>query len=62
MTIDSPGAIVAVAAAWLVIAALSLLPAGNAFAARRLAFPLGALVGLALAAFGLQAIWLPAGS
>ena len=59
--IDSPGAIVAVAAAWLVIAALALLPAGNAFAARRLAFPLGALVGLALAALGLQAIWLPAG-
>ena len=61
MTIDSPGAIVAVAAAWLIIAALALLPAGNAFAARRLAFPLGALVGLALAALGLQAIWLPAG-
>jgi formate hydrogenlyase subunit 3/multisubunit Na+/H+ antiporter MnhD subunit len=60
MTIDSPGAIVAVAAAWLVIAALALLPAGNAFAARRLAFPLGALIGLALSALGLQAIWLPA--
>jgi formate hydrogenlyase subunit 3/multisubunit Na+/H+ antiporter MnhD subunit len=60
MTIDFPGAIVAVAAAWLIIAALALLPAGNAFAARRLAFPLGALVGLALAALGLQAIWLPA--
>jgi len=60
MTIDSPGAIVTVAAAWLVIAALALLPAGNAFAARRLAFPLGALVGLALSALGLEAIWLPA--
>ncbi len=60
MTVDSPGAIVAVAAAWLVIAALALLPAGNAFAARRLAFPLGALIGLALSALGLQAIWLPA--
>jgi formate hydrogenlyase subunit 3/multisubunit Na+/H+ antiporter MnhD subunit len=61
MTIESPGAIVAVAATWLVIAALALLPAGNAFAARRLAFPLGALTGLALSALGLQAIWLPAG-
>ncbi len=61
MTTDSPGAIVAVAAAWLVIAVLALLPAGNAFAARRLAFPLGALIGLALAALGLQAIWLPVG-
>jgi formate hydrogenlyase subunit 3/multisubunit Na+/H+ antiporter MnhD subunit len=61
MTIDSPAAIVAVAAAWLVVAALALLPAGNAFAARRLAFPLGALIGLALSALGLQAIWLPAG-
>ena len=60
-SIDSPGAIVAVAAAWLVIAALALLPAGNAFVARRLAFPLGALVGLALSVLGLQAIWLPAG-
>ena len=60
MTIESPGAIVAVATAWLVVAALALLPAGNAFAARRLAFPLGALVGLALSALGLQAIWLPA--
>ncbi len=45
---------------WLIIAALSLIPAGSAFFARRLAFPLGALAGLALAAFGLQAVWLPA--
>jgi formate hydrogenlyase subunit 3/multisubunit Na+/H+ antiporter MnhD subunit len=60
MTVDSPGAIVAVAAAWFAIAALALLPAGNAFAARRIAFPLGALVGLVLSALGLQAIWLPA--
>ena len=48
------------AVAWLVIAALALVPAGNAFFARRLAFPLGALIGLALAGFGLQAIWLHA--
>jgi hydrogenase-4 component B len=49
----------AVAAGWLVIGLLGLLPAGNAFFARRVAFPLGALAGLALAGFGLQAIWLP---
>ncbi|MFI4922663.1 MAG: proton-conducting transporter membrane subunit, partial [Burkholderiales bacterium] len=47
-----------VAVTWLVIAALGLVPARNAFFARQLAFPLGALAGLALAAFGLQAIWL----
>ncbi|HUO44237.1 MAG TPA: hydrogenase 4 subunit B [Burkholderiales bacterium] len=47
---------------WLVLAPLSLIPAGNAFFARRLAFPLGALASLALAACGLQAIWLPAHS
>ncbi len=47
------------AVSWLVIGALALVPAGNAFFARRLAFPLGVLIGLALAAFGLQAIWLP---
>ncbi len=46
------------AVSWLAISALALIPAGNAFLARRLAFPLGALAGLALAAFGLQAIWL----
>jgi hydrogenase-4 component B len=49
-----------VAAAWLAIAALGLVPAGNAAFARRVAFPLGALAGLALAAFGLQAVWMPA--
>ena len=48
------------AISWLVIAALAMVPAGNAFVARRLAFPLGALVGLALAGFGLQSIWLHA--
>jgi formate hydrogenlyase subunit 3/multisubunit Na+/H+ antiporter MnhD subunit len=51
-----------VAVSWLVIAALGLVPARNAFFARQLAFPLGALAGLALAAFGLQAVWLPAQS
>jgi formate hydrogenlyase subunit 3/multisubunit Na+/H+ antiporter MnhD subunit len=47
-----------VAACWLAIAVLSLIPAGNAFFARRVAFPLGALAGLALAGFGLQAMWI----
>jgi len=46
------------AVSWLAISVLALIPAGNAFIARRLAFPIGALVGLALAMFGLQAIWL----
>ncbi len=49
----------AAAVSWLLIGALSLFPAGNAFIARRLAFFAGALAGLALAGFGLQAIWLP---
>jgi formate hydrogenlyase subunit 3/multisubunit Na+/H+ antiporter MnhD subunit len=48
------------AVAWLAIAALGLVSAGNAAFASRVAFPLGALAGLALAAFGLQAVWLPA--
>jgi hydrogenase-4 component B len=48
---------VAVGVAWLVLAFLSLIPAFDAFFARRLAFPIGALAGLALSAFGLQAIW-----
>ena len=47
----------AVAVCWLAIALLSLVPARHAFFARRLAFPLGALAGLALAGFGLQALW-----
>ena len=46
-------------AAWLAIATLSLLPGRAAWFARRLAFPLGALTGLVLAAFGLQAAWAP---
>ena len=49
----------AVALCWLAIGLLGLIPAGNAFFARRLAFPLGALGGLALAALGLQAAWMP---
>jgi len=49
----------AVAVAWLVIAVAGLIPAGNAFFSRTLAFPLGALAGLVLAAMGLQAVWLP---
>jgi hydrogenase-4 component B len=47
----------AVAAGWLAIGLAGLFPAGSAFFARRVAFPLGALGGLALAAFGLQALW-----
>ena len=51
-----------VAVSWLAIAVLGLVPARNAAFARRFAFPLGALAGLVLAAFGLQAVWLPAQS
>ncbi len=52
----------AAALAWLAIAALGLLPVRHAAFARRLAFPLGAATGIALAAFGLQAVWEPAQS
>jgi formate hydrogenlyase subunit 3/multisubunit Na+/H+ antiporter MnhD subunit len=52
-------AALALALGWFAIAAASLVPAGNAAFARRIAFPLGALVGLALAAAGLGAVWLP---
>jgi formate hydrogenlyase subunit 3/multisubunit Na+/H+ antiporter MnhD subunit len=45
------------ALAWLAIAAASLVPAGNAAFARRFAFPLGAIVGLAIAAVGLDTVW-----
>jgi hydrogenase-4 component B len=57
-TLSSPlfGVLVA-SVSWLVIAALSLVPVADGFFARRLAFPLGAAAGLALAAFGLNAIW-----
>ncbi len=44
-----------VATARFAIAVLSLIPAGNAMFARKLAFPLGTLAGLALAGPGLQA-------
>jgi formate hydrogenlyase subunit 3/multisubunit Na+/H+ antiporter MnhD subunit len=47
---------------WFVLGGLSLVPAAGASFARRAAFPLGALAGLALAAFGLRAIWEPAAS
>ncbi len=49
-----------VAVLWLVIAALGVVSAGNAAFSRHIAFPLGAIAGVALAAFGLQAVWLPA--
>jgi len=46
------------ALAWLALGLAGLIPAGNAALARRVAFPLGAAVGLALAAFGARAVWL----
>ncbi|MCC6212941.1 MAG: hydrogenase 4 subunit B [Burkholderiales bacterium] len=49
-----------VALAWLAIAALCLVPARAAWFARRLAFPLGAAAGLALAVLGVEAVWSPA--
>jgi formate hydrogenlyase subunit 3/multisubunit Na+/H+ antiporter MnhD subunit len=49
----------AAALAWLAIGLAGLIPAGNAALARRVLFPLGAVVGLALAALGAQAVWLP---
>jgi formate hydrogenlyase subunit 3/multisubunit Na+/H+ antiporter MnhD subunit len=55
-------AALAAAVAWLAIGALALVPAGNASFARTVAFPLGALVGVALAAVGLHAVWQPAES
>ena len=51
-----------VAVTWLAVAMLGLARAKNAFFARRIAFPLGALAGITLAAFGLHAVWLPAQS
>ena len=57
LTSPLSGSLLAIAA-WLVIGLLSLMPARDAFFARRLAFPAGMLAGLALAAAGLQAIWL----
>jgi formate hydrogenlyase subunit 3/multisubunit Na+/H+ antiporter MnhD subunit len=49
----------AAALAWLAIGLAGLVPAGNAALARRYLFPLGAAVGLALAALGARATWLP---
>src|SRR5437773_12385211 len=48
-----------VAGVWLVVAVAGLIPAGNAAIARRFAFPLGALSGVALSALGLQTVCLP---
>jgi hydrogenase-4 component B len=56
------GGALVLAVFWLVIGAASLVPTGNAAFARRFAFPAGALVGIALAALGLQSVWLPAQS
>jgi len=50
------------AVVWLALGALALVPARNAAFARRVAFPAGALAGLALAGFGLRALWMPAAS
>ncbi len=47
---------------WLVLGGLSLVPTAAATFARHAAFPLGALTGLALAIFGLYAVWEPAAS
>jgi formate hydrogenlyase subunit 3/multisubunit Na+/H+ antiporter MnhD subunit len=52
------GSLVA-ALAWLAIGLAGLIPAGEAALARRGLFPLGAAVGLVLAALGAQAVWLP---
>jgi formate hydrogenlyase subunit 3/multisubunit Na+/H+ antiporter MnhD subunit len=47
------------ASSWLVIGVLGLAPVGVAFV-RRALFPAGAAGGLALAALGAQAVWMPA--
>ena len=47
------------ALAWLAIGFAGLVPAGNAALARRVLFPLGAAVGIALAVLGAQAAWTP---
>jgi formate hydrogenlyase subunit 3/multisubunit Na+/H+ antiporter MnhD subunit len=57
--VSTLNAALALALAWLAIAAASLVPARNAAFARRLAFPLGAIASLTLAAVGLGAVWLP---
>jgi hydrogenase-4 component B len=60
MNVDALTGSLAAAACWLAIGTLAVVPARNAWFARTLAFPLGALAGLALAGFGLDALWLPA--
>lgn len=60
MTVAPLGGALTCAVAWLALAGACLLPARAAWFARRAAFTLGALVGLALAFFGLQALWQPA--
>src|SRR3989338_749363 len=62
---DSPSllaASLAASIAWLAIGLLGLIPARESALARRVLFPLGALAGLALAAFGARAAWLPSAS
>jgi hydrogenase-4 component B len=60
-TFASPlGGSLLAALAWFAIAVASLLPLRNAAFARRIAFPLGALAGVALAVSGLQSVWMPA--
>lgn len=60
---ESPPSLLATAAlaatAWLAIGLFGLLPAGAALV-RRVLFPAGAAVGLALAALGARSAWLPA--
>ena len=50
------------ALAWLALGLAGLIPAREAFLARRVLFPLGAAVGLGLAVLGAQAVWLPPAS
>jgi len=60
MSLAPLGGALACAVAWLLLGIVSLVPAGGAWFARRAAFALGALVGVALALVGLQALWQPA--
>jgi formate hydrogenlyase subunit 3/multisubunit Na+/H+ antiporter MnhD subunit len=63
---ESPSSLLAgslvAALSWLAIGLAGLLPMANVALARHVLFPLGALVGLALAALGAQAAWLPPAS
>jgi formate hydrogenlyase subunit 3/multisubunit Na+/H+ antiporter MnhD subunit len=59
--LSSPlGGSLLIAVTWLVVAIAGLIPAANAAFSRHIAFPLSAIAGVTLAAFGLQAVWLPA--